>query len=827
MIRMKVLLAALVCTLAVAAVPSAHAAGCAATGGTVAAPCVHYVAAGSSAMFQQFAVAVVNDVAPNTAAAKAGGTIHHYTIKGSTGCGGNCVNLHDVRPGGPPDTAGTFWIVYVCAAACNNANVTDVWEYDQVDSTVGVRSILATPSNENVLAAALDTAPNLQLDLIHSSLFLSGDTDAAPQNGCVAGHLTTCDSTEIPTDVFNLAQDAAVNTGMTDITPDDAYFATQRLLAPIAGCGGPSQWGCLGFGPGPVGANIVSSFSTSFATPTAFALPGGVDPITAQPVPASMTTLSVGEEPIVFLANRTSNTGLGYLPGGAGTFVPMYTNLVDNYNVWPYAASPVGQLFGGTLCSGSSPAFGLSGAVPPGGDFPVNPVLREALSGTMNTTEFSVFRSFGGNLANVFDSEVSNALTAVTTSQEANVGGVNLGKTPGGTACTTGLGTRFRAIGTGEEVGKPGGTGVGFAANNLGYTFFSFGNVSPYANLATYGYLTVDGVDPIFHNYVGGAGDTGQPDNLGTQVQGVLPGCAVENNGGAGGCLRGDVWKGGDYFPHLVDGTYRAWSLLRAVCDKSGPICLSTADPFGTEAIIEAAQDDIHGEACGICHPMNASADFLPFSLDKSFGPTGTIFGDAGVVRSHYAFNSAIGVTADEYPNTHTITPAGYSLAPVSGLNADMANGVGPGVENGGDAGGCIIAIDDSGIEGGITSFVYPAVNTQHVKFNYTPATAVIGVCGPGVTAPAVVGGACDQSNTPASGAPGPLQCGVNSTCNPPPQGMSLAVTGEANNQFNGVFQVTKIVIPGALKVKTPMTLTGVTTNTSGSQLTVSTGCAQ
>jgi hypothetical protein len=153
MMRLKVMLAALVAALAVAAVPSAHAAGCAATGGTVANPCVHYVAAGSSSIFQKVAVAAVNDIAPNTAAFKAGGSIHHYTVKGSTGCSGNCVTLHDVRPGGAPDLAGTFWIVYICAAAtCTGSNVTDVWEYDSVDSTVGVRSILAQPANENVLA---------------------------------------------------------------------------------------------------------------------------------------------------------------------------------------------------------------------------------------------------------------------------------------------------------------------------------------------------------------------------------------------------------------------------------------------------------------------------------------------------------------------------------------------------------------------------------------------------------------------------------------------------------------------------------------------------
>src|SRR5208283_5573202 len=68
-------------------------------------PYVHFVGGGSSAMFQGFEVATVNDVAPTVAACVNGVgaganqcTIHHYSIKTSD-CA-TCANLHDDRSSG-------------------------------------------------------------------------------------------------------------------------------------------------------------------------------------------------------------------------------------------------------------------------------------------------------------------------------------------------------------------------------------------------------------------------------------------------------------------------------------------------------------------------------------------------------------------------------------------------------------------------------------------------------------------------------------------------------------------------------------------------------
>ena len=78
MTRLKHLLTAFVATAAIAAVPIASA------------QIVHVVAAGSSALYTQTAVATVNDVASQTPRFTGGGSIHHFTIKG-TGCTGGAV----------------------------------------------------------------------------------------------------------------------------------------------------------------------------------------------------------------------------------------------------------------------------------------------------------------------------------------------------------------------------------------------------------------------------------------------------------------------------------------------------------------------------------------------------------------------------------------------------------------------------------------------------------------------------------------------------------------------------------------------------------------
>jgi hypothetical protein len=162
----------------------------------------------------------------------------------------------------------------------------------------------------------------------------------------------------------------------------------------------------------------------------------------------------------------------------------------------------------------------------------------------MNTTEYTVFRYPNQD----------------GTSQEANVGSTN---PLTGTLCVSGGGKRTRGIGTGEIVKLVQNSVANFGTDGIGYVFFSYGNVSSIANStvcpACYRYLQLNGVDGIFASYAGG--DPGEPGN------GTIPGAANLPASCPTGfpCPESKIWKGGLSFPHLRDGSYRAWSLLRLV----------------------------------------------------------------------------------------------------------------------------------------------------------------------------------------------------------------------------------------------------------------------
>jgi hypothetical protein len=238
--------------------------------------------------------------------------------------------------------------------------------------------------------------------------------------------------------------------------------------------------------------------------------------------------------------------------------------------------------------------------------------LREPVSGTMNTTEYTVFRykDFLGK------------------SQETGVNHVN----PLNSACTAG-GKRFRAIGTGEEVKSVLNSGTNNGDDGIGYTFFSYGNVSSIANSANYGYLTLDGVDGIFHKY-GTKIDPGQP-----AIAGALPSNATLPAACAGNfpCAEGKIWSGNLSFPNLRNGSYRAWSTLRIV---SNGTALTSA-----QLLVTGSQTYV----------VNTVPDFVPALKIAATDP------GLQLLRSHY-------------------TQEG--IAPVN---------LGGAGDKGGDAGGCIL----------------------------------------------------------------------------------------------------------------------------------------
>jgi hypothetical protein len=525
MTRVKTFFAAMLVAAIVGVVPSAQA------------QTVKVVLAGSSAQWQTLALG-----AYNAGKCVSGGTApcFHYT--------NSSFNLNDTRPtvkGGTTATdTGNIWIVWDSAATTN------VWAFIKVDSGVGDRCYFAQP-HCNISVTTFPTPGNL----IGSTLWGDNSSDSTPttavQNLFTAGTLL-------------------VNAAASDIRPEDALFATCRANSKLGG--GTDGLAGLGYGANAsgvcakfgatladlVGSDIQSAYpgSTSTAHVLAFAI-SGKDPFTGTTVPAG-TTVSVGATPVIFIVSRT-----GALAGA--------TNITDE---------EAQTIFSGADCDGS---------VVGGAGGPVSVYLREPLSGTMNTTEYSVFRYWN----------ISGK------SQETGVAAQN----PLSHTCTAG-GSRYRAIGTGESVKSVLNSNANHGNDGIAYAFFSYGNISSIANNASYGYLMLDGVDGIFHKYgASPAIDPGQP-----TTAGMLPAAAnlPSTCAGAFPCPEGKIWSGNLSFPNLRNGSYRAWSNLRSI--TNGPT-LSLL-----ETLISGSQT----------YAVNSTPDFVPAIKVGSTDP------GLSLLRSHY-----------------------------------------------------------------------------------------------------------------------------------------------------------------------------------------------
>ncbi len=509
MTRVKSIFAAVVVAVIVGLVPAQAATN------------IRFLGAGSSAMFQQFGLAAYNSVCNN----------------GNPGCfhwsGGKTTVqnefLHDQRnpsAGTIPDEAGNLWVVW--GPSVVTTGDTDVWAYLTVDSVVGNRCFFAVPRC-TVLVGNITG-----LNKIASGLFDDNSVDQAT----------------LPAAVFSALNGHVVTAGMTDIRPEDAKFAQARIVTAL----NTTTYAGLGYGTGAatqLGTQILGAASASggAATPVCFNITGK-DCINTTLAEPATTTIPVGAAPIVFIVNRTGS-------GAIATAAPKNLNT--------YAAQ---RLFAGLDCETSAIDIITNGAV----SGPVHVTLREPLSGTMNTTEFTTFRTF---------SQVKN-------SQEVGVNPATdnpLAAKP----CVKGGGDRTRAIGTGNAVAF-----VKATTDSIGYTFFSYGNVSSIAGSANFGYLTLNGSDPL---------------SLGTVNQ-QLPTCA-------GPCALAPNTS----FPNLRSGGYQAWSVYRVVTDKSA----TNANNIYATALIAAAQKSINSKV----------PDFVPFTAQAD--------GDLGmlVFRSHFTQNGA------------------------------------------------------------------------------------------------------------------------------------------------------------------------------------------
>ena len=602
MTRLKTLVAAVVTAAIAAVVP-------------VTAQTVHVAGAGSSAQFLSAAIGAdtlglaqpgvgLPNIAANPSNCNTNGqalTTYHYSAK-------NAAYVVDARSSQINPEKGNLWVVWTASCSDSTASVTDIWLDVSVDSTVGVRAVLAQETTGSGAQIGVITPPAAAGNLVSpSSLYPDNNSDVA---------LPSSVYSVIGTGITNatVGSDVHVNVGLTDIRPEDALFATTRALnnftATLTGLGYR-----LISTNSTLGKTILSgqSGSTAGATPEAFALGGGTDPFNAITVPA-VKTIPVGAAPIVFAFNNGSAT-LGNYP----------TNLVTGITGNGTAGGPysLANLFDGTTkCDTTNPAFGgFSGTT-----VNVNLLLREPLSGTMNTTEYSLFRTTGNT----------------SDSQEKGVSGSGAGfpKNPlSALACVGGGGSRSRVIGTGEAV-----SAIQTQANVLGYFFWSFANASKFNGSSTVNYMDLDGVDPL-----GGIGSSGN----------VFPNCTTS--------CPASLWTGNKSFPTLRDGTYGAWSLYRWVAYSSN------TDPIGPAALAQAAQDAID----------TTVADYVPFYTAK--GGIGGVSDGLDVYHSHFTDVVPSGTCGPSC--VHVVGKNGVATAKNA---TDNGNTLGGGTETGGDVGGVI-----------------------------------------------------------------------------------------------------------------------------------------
>ncbi|HLW84583.1 MAG TPA: hypothetical protein VKR60_05160 [Candidatus Sulfotelmatobacter sp.] len=517
------------------------------------------------------------------------------------------------------------------------------------------------------------------------------------------------------------------NVAHTDIRPEDGLYATTRALSSYNTTNGMSglgynqaACGATGSGTKTVGCPVYDSFAKKAVF---YALNFSLtknDPYTGAAVPG-YTTLSIGATPAVVMVNNADTANLGF---GATNPDGSYLHKNIRHKVLAHIFDGTDSCTGDVLATTPTPsAFGGSIA---GSGQPIQVVIREPLSGTYNTFEFTAVRTLSGSAAVAVNQSKIKSTTWISddqSSQEIDLRG-NLGAlgpafnfgtgsacpgnsnaAPDGTAdcgdpllvhtstCGTGTtkGLHLRAIGTGEEVAATMGqdnTGGSQVVDGMGFTFWSYANLKPGASgcsgtgtsgdvtCSTYNghYLTVDGIDPLFATE-GGQGFGG----------------TVENPTGAYNFPQcGLIQKVAGYtfpcqqipFTHIYDGTYPLWTMLRLVTfDNVGT---TQVTPEGVINVLAYAQSEAapgSAEQLSDFVPFLSSITGLPYSQGGTL-PSGDL--NLGVFRSHYVQS---GVNPD---NGHVACAGTFTGVNITGGTKGSKTCL---VDLGGDVGGSVVTV--------------------------------------------------------------------------------------------------------------------------------------
>lgn len=477
---------------------------------------LQFLGGGSSALFLELGQAAATYVSSYTS------TTCIWTANLTDGN----IAAKDIRPSTADVQEGKVWVVWDtgspasgnCGAPSSNFNV---YTYMSVDSVIGDRCYFAADST-GTGCVAVYTPTSTEANSAGNLLLLSGSFgDSASSSSCT-GVNSTC---IIPSTVYSFINGKRWFVAGTDIRPEDAKFASFRALTSCTTTiyrspfgGGLTTTTGLGYNVGGaqagVGVPIQSFYSSTLFTVLDFNI-SGTDPITGVSVPGYSVN-TVGAQPVVVVVSPAGGTGLG-----AASDINTFTLTLFYNGVLARATDLIGP--------SANPSL-------------TEILVREPLSGTFNTFEFSVPNS------NEFHTsqELSNC-NGGTGAPDTNP--LDLQSANGENSAVA---ARRRVLGTSEMITTL--TGGSSSDNRMGYFFWSAANGAKFSS--TDGkYLTVNGVDPLVSSY--------------SVTNGVLPTSA---NG-----LLSSVT-----FPNLNAGDYPIWSPLRLVT--------TSTPPAGVTNVISAAQ---------------------------------------------------------------------------------------------------------------------------------------------------------------------------------------------------------------------------------------------
>jgi hypothetical protein len=506
---------------------------------------VQFLGGGSSALFLELGQAAQSSASTSTPCV--------WTQKSSAS-----ILARDDRPSTPTDEQGNIWITWgagtgTCAAPVAPFNI---YSYMSLDSVVGDRCYFMVDGSGSGCLQILTVAAG---------------TAGANLLGTGFGP-----DTAIPANVISALNNQQFFAAGTDIRPEDAKFAVQRMFT---ACGSPIlrepynqtvyQTTGLGYQTSVtgVGAPVLSAFSAKSFNVLQFNITGK-DPISGLTVrPFTVTT--VGAQPIVIAVSPATGTGIA-----AATDVDGFTLALFMEGVYGRST----DLQGPTTTN------------------PVTTLVREPLSGTYNTFEYSNANSSQFKTSQ----DASNCSGASAKSNPLNIASAN-GQVAGA--------ARKRVIGTGEMVA----TLQAATTDTLGYFFWSAANAS---NLANAKYLTVNGVDPIADSY--------------SVTNGVFPTAAA--------ATLGQVT-----FKNLNAGDYPIWSALRLVSTSPTPAGVtalvagvqtldSTQHDFITLANLKVWHSHFNINSIGVTNEANGTT-INPATPGDLCGTTGALpegGGDAG-----------------------------------------------------------------------------------------------------------------------------------------------------------------------------------------------------